>query len=292
MSRRRARLSAALICAVVSLAAGPGRGPWPAVPGCRGVEVVERHQRGGEVVAQRVPQPLGVPGPFPDQRLVRPGHHLDRRGLRAVPGHRPQLVGVGAHHVRQHVRVAGVALGTRHPVPFPVPGRLQRVDRKHRVPGRDQRRHPRAPVGLDPDQHLPAVLSASSPSAHRSSRATGPSPPRPRAAGPWPAAGPRRPSARRRGGPQPSHLPRTASTMLPPRDPDNASSLRENHQRPNESVLTPHQAGTTSHQRSTLPATGRGTVFRQDSKVQEARVLTCRRLPDPSLPHGRPGSPH
>jgi hypothetical protein len=38
-----------------------------------------------EVLSQLVPQPLGRPGPFPDQRLMRPRDHLDRPRLRAVP---------------------------------------------------------------------------------------------------------------------------------------------------------------------------------------------------------------
>ena len=45
-----------------------------------------------------------------------------------------------------------------------------------------------------------------------------------------------------------------------------ASSLRENNQRPNKTVLTPIRRGTTSQQRSTLPVTGRGTILRQGSK--------------------------
>jgi hypothetical protein len=134
------------------------RCPAQQFQGVRRVEVLERLHRGGEVIPQRMPQPLGAPGAFPDQRLVRPRHHLDRRGQRGVPGHRPQLMRVGAHHVRQDMSVTGVAFGTRHAVPFPVPGRLQRVDREHRVPGRDQRGHPRAPVRLDPHRDLPRVV--------------------------------------------------------------------------------------------------------------------------------------
>jgi hypothetical protein len=53
--------------------------------------------------------------------------HLQALRLRAVARDLPQLVGVGADHVREHVRVAGVALGPRHAVPLPVPRRLQRV---------------------------------------------------------------------------------------------------------------------------------------------------------------------
>jgi hypothetical protein len=37
---------------------------------------------------------------------------------------------------------------------FPIPGHLQRIDRIDLVAGRDQRLHPRAAVGLDPDHHL------------------------------------------------------------------------------------------------------------------------------------------
>lgn len=84
-------------------------------------------------------------------------HGFDRLGLRGVLGHRPQLVGVGAGHVGQHVRVAGIALGLRHPEPVPEPGRLQRVDRRHGLSSRDQRPHPRGLVGLDPDEHLHLV---------------------------------------------------------------------------------------------------------------------------------------
>ena len=133
MFRRRARLSAALTCARVSFAARAGSGALPSSSRVsRGVQVLEGLQRGGEVLAQLVPQPLHRPGPLPDQRLVRAGQHLDALRLRAVPGRRAQLVGVGAHHVRQHVRVPAVALRAGHAVPLPVPRRLQRVHREHR----------------------------------------------------------------------------------------------------------------------------------------------------------------
>jgi hypothetical protein len=39
-------------------------------------------------------------------------------------------------------------------VPLPVAGGLDRVDRPHLIARRDQGLHPRAAVGLDPDQHL------------------------------------------------------------------------------------------------------------------------------------------
>ena len=86
---------------------------------------------------------------------MRPRQQLDPLGQRGVPGHLAQLVGVGAHHVGQHMRIPGVALGPRDRMPLAVPGGLGGVDREHPIPGRDQRRDPRPPVGLDPDQHLP-----------------------------------------------------------------------------------------------------------------------------------------
>jgi hypothetical protein len=43
-------------------------------------------------------------------------------------------------------------------VAFPIPSRLQRVDRIHQVTGGEQGLHPRATVGLDPDDHLGGVL--------------------------------------------------------------------------------------------------------------------------------------
>ena len=46
-------------------------------------------------------------------------------------------------------------------MPLPVPRGLQRVHRVNDMPRGDQRRHPRAAVGLDPDRHLrvPGVLA-------------------------------------------------------------------------------------------------------------------------------------
>jgi hypothetical protein len=36
----------------------------------------------------------------------------------------------------------------------PVAGHLQRVDRIHLITGGDQRHHPQAPIGLNPNHHL------------------------------------------------------------------------------------------------------------------------------------------
>ena len=39
-------------------------------------------------------------------------------------------------------------------MPVPITRSLKRVDRIHRIAGRDQRLHPRTPIGLNPDQYL------------------------------------------------------------------------------------------------------------------------------------------
>jgi hypothetical protein len=122
--------------------------------GVSGVQVLERGHCGREVFQQLGPQPLRHRGPLPDQRLVGAGQHLDRFGLRAVGSGRAQLVRIGAHRIGQHVRVPAVAFGSRHAMPAAVPGRLQRVHREHHVTRGDQRRHPRAAVGLDRDLNL------------------------------------------------------------------------------------------------------------------------------------------
>jgi ABC-2 type transporter len=118
-----------------------------------------------------------------------------------------------------------------------------------------------------------------------------PSRPPPPAAACAPAPGPRRPSAPRRDGPRPSHPRRTIASVLPSPVPDLASSLRENHRRPNETVLTPRtrQADTTSHQRSTLPATRQGHDL--SSGAQRTGRKQCSPAGGyqaPSLPYGGP----
>ena len=55
-----------------------------------------------------------------------------------------------------------------------------------------------------------------------------------------------------------------------------------------------HAAGTTSQQRSTLPASRQGHDLSSGfpGGIQETEVLTCRRLPDPSLPDGGLANTH
>lgn len=90
---------------------------------------------------------------------MRAGYYLDRLRLVSVIRDRPQPVRVGPDHVRQDAPIAGVAPGPRHDMPFPVPGCLQGIHREHHVPGRRQRRHPRAMISLDPDPDLEIVLA-------------------------------------------------------------------------------------------------------------------------------------
>ncbi len=98
-----------------------------------GVEVVERLQCGRKILAQCMPQPLDMAGAFPYQGLVCLSDDLDRLGLGAVTGHRPQLVRIGADHVGQHVRIGGAALGARDPPTISKTSCLQRIHREHHV---------------------------------------------------------------------------------------------------------------------------------------------------------------
>ncbi len=66
----------------------------------------------------------------------------------AVPSDGPVMVPVQTDNLGQHVRIPRVGLRPRRSMAVPVPRRLERVDRIHRVAGRDQRLHPRATIGL------------------------------------------------------------------------------------------------------------------------------------------------
>ena len=244
----------------------------------------------GEVVPQLVPEPLDLPGPLPDQRLVRAGQHLQALRGRAVAGHRPQLMGVGPDHIREHVRVSAVALGPRHRMPRPEPRCLQRVHPEHRVPGRDQRLRP---TGRDRSRSrpLPPRHRRPRPGDPRSARAVRPSPRRPRAAGASPAPGPRRPSPRYRDDPQPSHPRQTAASGLRPGYRIPTCSQRENH-RGLMNQCSRRQAGTTSQQRSSSPGHRRGHALCIGLQSPVATVLTRRRPPATEPATRRPDNPH
>ena len=219
----------------------------------------------------------GLPGAFPDQRLMGPGHHLDRASVRAVARHHAELMGIGAHHIGEHVRVTAVALGAGYPVTFPVPRGLQRVHPVDRVPGRDQRGHPRTAVGLGPDHHLRilGVLAQLLPDQLMQ------------------PGHPGHPLRQPRAGqylallihqlhvmmiPRPSHRLRTTASILPPEMPDPVSSPRENNQRPNETVLTP-PGGHDIPAAIGSPGHRQGHGLLTGLQVRRTTVLTCRRPP-------------
>jgi len=68
------------------------------------------------------------------------------------------VVTIQADDFGENVSVSGVALRPRGGVPFPISRCRQRIDRKDLVTSRAQRRHPRTPIGLDPDDHLACCL--------------------------------------------------------------------------------------------------------------------------------------
>src|SRR6185437_9799072 len=95
-----------------------------------------------------------------------------------------------------------------------------------------------------------------------------------------PAPGPPRSSPPRRDGPQPSHRPRKSAPVLPSAASKHLSSLRENHQRPNEAVLTP-KGGHDIPPAINSPGHRQGHGLSSGLKTRENQVLTCRRPPHP-----------
>ncbi len=107
-----------------------------------------------------------------------------------------------------------------------------------------------------------------------------------------PAARPR-PSPRRRDGPRPSHLPRTATRLSHLQSSTPSAACGRTISDLMNQCSRHHRAGTTSHQRSALPADRQGhdlSIRTRTSRVDG--VLTRRRLPAPSLPDDRLASSH
>jgi hypothetical protein len=100
-----------------------------------------------------------MPSARPDQALVCAGQQLDRLRVWAVAGDQAVVVPVDAHQVGQQFGIGGIGLGARYVVAVAVPGHRQRVDRIHLIAGGDQRSHPQAAVGFDPNHHLIGILS-------------------------------------------------------------------------------------------------------------------------------------
>ena len=163
MSRRRARLSARADLAKGQLRRarrvgcpgqqfqGIGVRPGPRTPpGRRGSSRAAR----AAIAARRgcAPRSLSCAS---GSRPSRP------RPASRVTRDRPQLVEARADHVGQHVRVRRVALRARQPrASLRCRAACSGLTAEHRVAGRRQRPHPRAPVSLDPDP-APAPTSAS-----------------------------------------------------------------------------------------------------------------------------------
>src|SRR4051794_34214089 len=99
---------------------------------------------------------LHMPGALPDQGLVSTADDLDRLGQLTVTSDLAQLVGVGADHVGQGVRLSCVALRARDTVALTAPRCLQRIDREDPITGRDQSLHPGTTISLDPPRPLAA----------------------------------------------------------------------------------------------------------------------------------------
>ena len=76
-------------------------------------EVLEGHQRGWVILAQRAAQPIGVLGARPDQVLMRSGENFDRLRIGAVGGDRAVVVPIGAYQVGQQFGVGGIGFGAR-----------------------------------------------------------------------------------------------------------------------------------------------------------------------------------
>ena len=83
-----------------------------------------------------------------------PGQDLHGFGHLGVAGNRPVVVAVGAGQLGEHPGVTGIGLRARGRVPLAVARRRHRVDRQHRVAGRDQRADEQAAVGLGGHDHL------------------------------------------------------------------------------------------------------------------------------------------
>ena len=187
---------------------------------------------------------------------------------------------------------ARVGLRPRDRVPLPVPRSRPRVDRVHRVPGRDQRGDPRAALGLIPTSTSQRRIGVA-PRLRQVLSDQGVQPGHPgqplREASLRPGPCPPRRRARRRGGPRPSHHPRTTPHVPPQLDPTSAQQRGGDTQRSNGQVLTAPR-GTSSHQLSLSPHDQRAHGLPQDLKGQMVKVLTRQPLPEPSLP-ATPGHP-
>ena len=92
---------------------------------------------------------------------MRPGQHLERLDLGSVGSHEAVAVAVGAHHVGEHLGVAGVGLGAARRMAVSIARRRHRVHRVELVAGGHQGADEKAPVRLDADHHFLGILDVS-----------------------------------------------------------------------------------------------------------------------------------
>ena len=85
---------------------------------------------------------------------MRPSRDLDVFGDLAVAGDLAVMRPIQPDDLGQQMSIRRIRLRPRRGMAFPIPGHLQRVDRKHHIAGGQQRLHPRPPLGLNSDQHL------------------------------------------------------------------------------------------------------------------------------------------
>ena len=100
-------------------------------------ELTRRYNRIPKYVAsQQRPQCVHLPHPRPNHALMRPSCDLDMFGDLAVAGDPAVMRPIQPDDLGQQMRIRGIRLRPRRGVPFPIPGHLQRVNRKHHIASR------------------------------------------------------------------------------------------------------------------------------------------------------------
>jgi hypothetical protein len=115
-------------------------------------------------------QALQLPGPVPDQALVRARDQLQTLHLARVASDRAVMFAVERDDLGEHMGITRVGLRPRRGVAFAVAGRRHRVDREHLIAGHEQRGDPGTAVGFDPTTTRPAASIPVSESRSASSR--------------------------------------------------------------------------------------------------------------------------
>ena len=85
---------------------------------------------------------------------MRPSGDLDMFGDLTVAGDLAVMGPIQPDDLGQQMGIRRIRFRPRWGMAFPIPGHLQRIDRKHHIAGCQQRLHPRPPLGLNSDQHL------------------------------------------------------------------------------------------------------------------------------------------